>query len=75
MMNEKAIKKLEALDDFVSSNPSLFENWIETSDSIDTAIKALEQINKIKDIISIHPNYIEEDVMKYKMIVEVLNND
>ena len=47
-------------------------NFIE---AIKSAIRALDQIDKIRNIISIHSNYIEEDVMKYKMIVEVLNND
>lgn len=43
--------------------------------AVEEGIKALKQIDKIRDIISIHPNYVEEDVMKYKMIVEVLSND
>ena len=38
------------------------------------AISALEQIDKIKQIIAIPNSVIQEDVMKYKMICEVLND-
>lgn len=36
------------------------------------AIKALEQIDKIKQIIAIDNSVIQEDIMKYKMICEVV---
>ena len=38
------------------------------------AISALEQIDKIKQIIAIDNSVIQEDVLKYKMICEVLND-
>ena len=41
-------------------------------DALDIAIKALEQIDKIKEIIAIDNMVIQEDVLKYKMICEVL---
>lgn len=42
------------------------------SDAYKMAIKALEQIDKIEEIIAIDNMVIEEDVLKYKMICEVL---
>ena len=36
------------------------------------AIKALEQVDKIEHIIAIDNSVIQEDVLKYKMICEVL---
>ena len=36
------------------------------------AIKALEQIDKIERIIAIDNSVIQEDVLKYKMICEVI---
>ena len=38
----------------------------------DMAIRALEQIDKIKEIMAIDNMVIQEDVLKYKMICEVL---
>lgn len=40
--------------------------------ALDLAIKALNQIDKIEQIISIDNTVIQEDVLKYKMICEVL---
>lgn len=40
--------------------------------ALSMAIEALEQINKIKQIIAIDNSVIQEDVMKYKMICEVV---
>lgn len=40
--------------------------------ALDLAIKALGQIDKIEQIISIDNTVIQEDVLKYKMICEVL---
>ena len=45
---------------------------IHISEALDMAIKALEQIDKIKEIIAIDNMVIHEDVLKYKMICEVL---
>lgn len=40
--------------------------------ALDNAIKALYQIDKIEHIIAIDNTVIQEDVLKYKMICEVL---
>lgn len=41
-------------------------------EALNKAIEALAKINKIKEIIAIDNLVIQEDVMKYKMICEVL---
>lgn len=40
--------------------------------ALDLAIKALNQIDKIEQIIAVDNSVIQEDVLKYKMICEVL---
>lgn len=44
----------------------------EIAEAFDMAIKALGQTDKIKQIIAIDNSVIQEDVMKYKMICEVV---
>ena len=44
----------------------------EQVDALEMAIKALEQVDKIEHIIAIDNSVIQEDVLKYKMICEVL---
>lgn len=39
------------------------------------AIQALKAIEKIKQIVNISNSVIQEDVIKYKMICEVINNE
>lgn len=39
------------------------------------AAKSIEQIKRIKDIISTPNTIIQEDVLKYKMICEVIENE
>ena len=41
-------------------------------EALNKAIEALAKVNKIKEIIAIDNAVIQEDVMKYKMICEVL---
>ena len=43
----------------------------EKKKALDVAFQAMEQAQQIKDIIS-SPVYIQEDVMRYKMICEVI---
>lgn len=42
---------------------------------LDMAIKALVKLEKIQEIINIDNSVIQEDVIKYKMICEVIAND
>ena len=60
----------EILDDYDVN----FEghNAEEIAEAFDCAFKALEQIDKIKHIIAIDNSVIQEDIMKYKMICEVV---
>ena len=49
--------------------------WVifpEVKEALDMAIKALERIDKIEHIIAVDNSVIQEDVLKYKMICEVL---
>ena len=41
-------------------------------EALDKAINALEKIEKIQEIVNIDNSVIQEDVMKYKMICEVI---
>ena len=43
-------------------------------DALDMAIKALQTLEQIKQIINA-PVYIQEDVMRYKMICEVMKDE
>lgn len=63
MTREEAIDRLKGL--FGNGYP-------EQEEALDMAIQALEQIDKIKQIIAIDNSVIQEDVMKYKMICEVV---
>lgn len=61
MTNEKAIKDIqENIKPFVGGK------------SLDMALKALKAVGEIKKIINISNFVIQEDVLKYKMICEVI---
>lgn len=61
MTNEEAIKDIkENIKPFVGGK------------SLDMAIKALRVVGRIKEIINISNFVIQEDVLKYKMICEVV---
>lgn len=45
---------------------------LEISDVFDIAIKALDQIDKVEQITKVDNSVIQEDVLKYKMICEVI---
>lgn len=42
MTNEEAIKEIEKLDDWISKQPSLLEDWCKTSDALYIATQALK---------------------------------
>ena len=54
--------------------PEFYQELCDTVIAYNMAISALEQIDKIKQIIAIDNSVIQEDVLKYKMICEVLND-
>lgn len=62
MTNKEAIKILTKISD-------------DEVEALYMAIKAIEKIEKIQEIIDIDNSVIQEDVMKYKMICEVIAND
>lgn len=66
MTNKEAI---ETLTSNVVENPELMY------EALDMAIKALVKIEEIQEIINIDNSVIQEDVMKYKMVCEVIAND
>lgn len=53
-------------------NPLNFDRTRLVNTALDKAAEALEQIKEIKGIIK-DKRYIQEDVLKYKMICEVIN--
>lgn len=63
MTNEEHIEQLKKLRSFHNGSYGR---------SINKAIEALKQIDEIKKIISADV-YIQEDVLRYKMICEVVN--
>lgn len=52
---------------------TLTQNQI--NEALDMVFKALDKIEKIQAIIDIDNSVIREDVMKYKMICEVIANE
>ena len=52
---------------------SVFEN--QASNAIDMAIEALEQLEAINAIIDVSNLKIQEDVVKYKMIVAIMKDE
>lgn len=73
MTNETAIKKLE---DFQMDIGSSYDDLDNSSlyYTLELAIKALKDIEKIKAIIRTPKNFLEQDVYRYKMICEVIAN-
>jgi len=52
-------------------NPLNFDRTQLINTALDAAVEALEQLKEIKGIIK-DKRYIQEDVLKYKMICEVI---
>lgn len=78
MVTEEALEGLIKERDSEKANRDI---WDEKEDRVrsdryvemlNIAIKALGQVNRIKEIIAIDNVVIQEDVLKYKMICEVL---
>lgn len=53
-------------------NPLNFDRTQLINTALDKAVEALEQVKEIKGIIK-DKRYIQEDVLKYKMICEVID--
>ena len=53
-------------------NPLNFDRTRITNAALDYAVEALEQVKEIEGIIN-DKRYIQEDVLKYKMICEVID--
>lgn len=74
MTNQEAIAWIKSIKDkYIHGGDDDFDE--KRKKSLDIAIKAIEDIDKIKSIISTHENLLELDVMRYKMICEVIAND
>jgi hypothetical protein len=52
-------------------NPLNFDRTQLINTALDAAVEALEQVKEIKGIVK-DKRYIQEDVLKYKMICEVI---
>lgn len=48
---------------------------VEKYEAIEMALKDMQKVEKIKEIINSTQEWIQEDVIRYKMICEVLEND
>lgn len=68
MTREEAIKILQCRDGY--GIPSGYNGGY--AEAIEVAIKALKAVEEIKEIINISNFAIQEDVLKYKMICEVV---
>jgi hypothetical protein len=53
-------------------NPLNFDRTQLINTALDAAVEALEQVKEIKGIVK-DKRYIQEDVLKYKMICEVID--
>lgn len=78
MTREEVIKVLlqhsEHWKRLLTENICSKEEGLQTVEAFDMAIKALEQILVIEQIIE-GTEYIQEDVIRYKMICEVLEDE
>ena len=67
------MRREEAIDVLKANYPdSCYELLRE---AVDMAIKALEQIRVIDGIIDVSNTTIQEDVLKYKMIVDIVKGE
>ena len=69
-MTNEEIKKLTELH-----SEKRFECDYDACKALTMAIKAIEDIEKIKAIIRTPENFLEQDVYRYKMICEVIANE
>lgn len=70
MTNEEAIKRFMGIMGHYS--PYTFVDDKKTDEAMSMALKALKAVEEIKQIINISNFIIQEDVLKYKMICEVV---
>ncbi len=68
MTREEALEKIK----FLSDNACSYYLGRENAIALNVAIEALEQIKAIEGIIDVSNITIQEDVLKYKMIVDVV---
>ena len=73
MTNETARREIDSLDYYLQNHTNDYGE--ESHMAMMMAIKSLDKIEKIQAIIDIDNSVIQEDVMKYKMICEVIAND
>lgn len=69
MTKEEAIKQLDDL------RLICFDYFKNDTEALNMAITALKQIRAIEGIIDVSNTTIQEDVLKYKMIVDVVKGD
>lgn len=69
MTREEAIRELSDL------KLACFDFFKADSEALNMAITALKQIRAIEGIIDVSNKTIQEDVLKYKMIVDVVKGD
>ena len=67
MTTEQAITNLQIIKNMYTWSSG-------ADDALNMTIRALQDIEQIKNIINA-PVYIQEDVIRYQMICEVINND
>jgi hypothetical protein len=67
---EEAIKIIKS--ECYVFNPLNFDRTQLINTALDAAVEALEQVKEIKGIVK-DKRYIQEDVLKYKMICEVID--
>lgn len=70
MTIEEAIKIIKS--ECYVFNPLNFDRTQLINTALDAAVEALEQVKEIKGIVK-DKRYIQEDVLKYKMICEVID--
>lgn len=71
-MNRSEMTREEAVEILTEMNEKRFGGQ---SESLKMAISALSKLDQIQEIINIDNSVIQEDVLKYKMVCEVMNND
>lgn len=69
MTNEEAIIKINTLRNEYNDR---YIDYCGVNEAVNMAIKALRVVGRIKEIINISNFVIQEDVLKYKMICEVV---
>lgn len=72
MKREEAIKELIEMCNYINGNIEIRSKQYK---ALNIAIKALKQIEAIENIINVSNLTIQEDVLKYKMIVDVVKGE